>query len=113
DAIRARRSATIESTRRAVENEVSQTRTAKATYTEVAKRIALAVLDMKGGIPVDRITLDRIQGADDRVDAHEMEVEKLTLALTAYDSGAYGLGIKLALAPFVFAIALLLLREFL
>lgn len=109
-AIVAQKSATVESTRATVENEVSQTRTAKATYTEVAKRIALAVLDLKGGIPVDRIILDRIQGADDRVEAHEIELEKLTLALTAYDHGSYGLGIKLALTPFVLAIALLLLR---
>lgn len=109
-AVRAERAETVAKTRQKVENEVSQTRTAKANYVNVAKRIAFAVLDLKGAVPVDRILLDRVQGADDRVDAHEREVEKLTLALDAYDRGTYGLGIKLALSPFVLAIAFLLLH---
>ncbi len=112
-AVRAERALTVRNTQQQVEQEVSRTRSAKASYVGVAKRIAFAVLDLKGAIPVDRILLDRVQGADDRVEAHEREVEKLTLALGAYDHGTYALGIKLALAPFVFALAYLLLRGFL
>lgn len=111
--LRTQKALTLEGSRQKVESETTHTLSAKATHTEVAKRIAAAVLDLKGAIPVDRITLDRIQGADDRVEANLTEIEKLTLALDAYDRDAYGLGIKLALAPFVFALVFLLLRAFL
>lgn len=113
DAVHEKKALTIANSRRKLESESSQARTAKSAHTEVAKRIALTVLDLKGAIFVDRITLDRIQGADDRVEVHLTEVEKLTLALDAYDHETYGLGIKLTLAPFVLALVFLLLRPLL
>jgi len=103
----------IQSTRQKVESESSRVNGARATHTDVAKRIALAVLDLKGSIPVDRPVLDRIQSADDSVDAALLEVEKSRLARDAYDRKTYGLGIKLALSPVAFLLALMLLRAIL
>lgn len=110
DAIRQKKRQLIESTRQKVANERSHLKGAEAAHAEVAKRIALAVLDMKGSIPVERGVLDRIQAADDRADAVLLDVAKSRLALDAFDRGTYGLGLKIALCPFAFALALVFLR---
>jgi len=110
DAIRRQKQLLVQSTRQKVASESSQVEGAQAAHTEVAKRIALAVLDLKGSIPVDRAMLDRIQGADDRADAALLAIEKSRLALDAYDRNAYGLGLKVALSPVAFLLAVILLR---
>jgi len=110
DAIHRKKQALVQSTRQKVESESSRVQGAHAAHTEVAKRIALAVLDLKGSIPVDRAALNRIQAADDHVDAALLEVEKSRLALDAYDRKTHGLGIKVALSPLALLLALTLLR---
>ena len=110
DAVRQKHRQLLDGTRKQVASESSEVKGAEAAHTEVAKRIAIAVLDLKGSIPVDRTALDRIQHADDRADAALLETERLRLALDAYDRPTYGLGLKLAIAPFAFMLALILLR---
>lgn len=110
DAIRRQKQQLVQSTRQKVESESSRVKGAAATHTDVAKRIGLAVLDLKGSIPVDRAVLNRIQAADDRVDAALLQVEKSRLALDAYDRTTYGLGLKVALSPIALLLALMLLR---
>lgn len=113
DAIRQQKRLLVQSTQQKLESEGSQLQSAEAVHTEVAKQIALAVLDLKGSIPVERTVLDRIQAADDRVEAAAIEVDKRNLALDAYDRPSYSLGLKLALAPFAFIVLLVLLRAIL
>jgi len=109
DAIRQQKRLLVQSTQQKLESAGSQLQSAEAVHTEVAKQIALAVLDLKGSIPVERSVLDRIQAADDRVEAAAIEIDKRSLALDAYDRASYGLGLKLALAPFAFIALLMLL----
>jgi DNA repair exonuclease SbcCD ATPase subunit len=110
EGVREKKRHLVESTRRRVASESSRMKGAEAAHAEVAKRIALSVLDLKGSIPVDRAVLDRIQIADDRVDAALIELERLRLARDAFDHATYGLGVKILVAPFVFVLVLLLLR---
>lgn len=110
DEVRQKKQQLVESTRTKVASQSSLMQRSLAAHTEVAKRIALSVLELKGSIPVDRAILDRIQHTDDRVDATLIELERLRLARDAFDRATYGLGVKVLTAPFVFVVVLLLLR---
>lgn len=113
DAIRQQKRLLVQNAQQKLDSAGSQLQSAEAVHTEVARQIALAVLDLKGSIPVERPVLDRIQAADDRVQAAASEVDKRNLAQDSYDRASYGLGLKLVLAPVALSVLLLLLRAIL
>lgn len=99
EAVRAERRAAVARTQKQLDSESTALGNAKRRHTEIGRRIAQAVLDLKGSVPVERALLERVQASDDAVDQAARQVELRRQALESANRETFNLGIKVVLVP--------------